>query len=94
MSPNLGEIIRDPACGTGGFLLAAHDYIVRSNPNLIKAQKTALKEETLHGCELVQGVTRLCAMNLLLHGIGGQEYEPIMVSDSLADDPGIGTTSL
>jgi len=36
----------------------------------------------------VQGVARLCAMNLLLHGIGSQEYEPIVVSDSLAGDPG------
>ena len=57
-------------------------------PNQTKAQKKALKEETLRGCELVHGVARLCAMNLLLHGIGSQDYEPIVVSDSLAGDPG------
>ena len=86
--PKPGETICDPACGTGGFLLAAHDYLVKHNPNLTKDQKRELKESTLRGCELVQGVARLCAMNLLLHGIGSQEYEPIVVSDSLAADPG------
>jgi type I restriction enzyme M protein len=60
---------------------------VKHHPNL-KAQKKALKEETLRGCELVHGVARLCAMNLLLHGIGSQDYEPIVVADSLAGDPG------
>ena len=37
---------------------------------------------------MVQGVARLCAMNILLHGIGSQEYEPVVVTDSLAADPG------
>jgi len=86
--PKPGETICDPACGTGGFLLAAHDYLVKQNPNLTKDQKKQLKESTLRGCELVQGVGRLCAMNLLLHGIGSQDYEPIVVSDALAADPG------
>ena len=86
--PKPSETICDPACGTGGFLLAAHDYLVKHNPNLTKDQKKELKESTLRGCELVQGVARLCAMNLLLHGIGSQEYEPIVVGDSLAADPG------
>ncbi|MGE3787461.1 MAG: N-6 DNA methylase [Nitrospirales bacterium] len=86
--PKPSETICDPACGTGGFLLAAHDYLVKQNPNLTKDQKKELKESTLRGCELVQGVARLCAMNLLLHGIGSQEYEPIVVGDSLAADPG------
>jgi type I restriction enzyme M protein len=86
--PKPGETICDPACGTGGFLLAAHDYLVKHNPTLTKDQKKQLKESTLRGCELVQGVARLCAMNLLLHGIGSQEYEPIVVADSLSADPG------
>jgi type I restriction enzyme M protein len=42
----------------------------------------------LKGVELVQGVARLCAMNLMLHGIGGLEGEPIEVNDSLKADPG------
>ena len=88
VAPKPGDTICDPACGTGGFLLAAHDYVVKHNPNLTKAEKRKLKEETLKGYELVQSVVRLCAMNLLLHGIGSQDFEPIEAADSLASDPG------
>ncbi|MBM3860427.1 MAG: SAM-dependent DNA methyltransferase, partial [Verrucomicrobia bacterium] len=70
MSPQPGMTICDPACGTGGFLLAAHDYIAKT-PGLDKEQKKRLRSGTLHGVELVDSVARLCAMNLLLHGIGG-----------------------
>lgn len=88
VAPKPGDTICDPACGTGGFLLAAHDYVVKHNPNLTKAEKKKLKQETLKGYELVQGVVRLCAMNLLLHGIGSQDFEPVEAADSLASDPG------
>ncbi|MHB1403825.1 MAG: type I restriction-modification system subunit M [Thiobacillus sp.] len=86
VAPQPGEQICDPACGTGGFLLAAHDYVA-SNEHLTSAEKKNLKENTFKGCELVPGVARLCAMNMLLHGIGSPEYEPVVVSDSLAADP-------
>jgi type I restriction enzyme M protein len=46
-----GETICDPACGTGGFLLAAHDYLVKHNPNLTKDQKKQLRQSTLRGCD-------------------------------------------
>jgi type I restriction enzyme M protein len=88
VAPQPKETICDPACGTGGFLLAAHDYIVEKNANLTKDQKRRLKMDALKGVELVQGVARLCAMNLMLHGIGGLEGEPIEVNDSLKADPG------
>jgi len=88
MAPNPGETVSDPACGTGGFLLAAHDYVVKHNPHLTRPQQKQLKEETFKGWELVQATARLCAMNMLLHGIGSQDFEPIVVSDSLAADPG------
>jgi len=88
VAPKPGDTICDPACGTGGFLLAAHDYVVKHNPNLTKPEKKKLKQETLKGYELVQGVVRLCAMNLLLHGIGSQDFEPVEAADSLASDPG------
>jgi hypothetical protein len=54
---------------TGGFLLAAHEFILRQK--LDKSQLRYLNTEQLRGVELVDGVARLCAMNLLLHGIGG-----------------------
>jgi len=88
MAPKPGETVSDPACGTGGFLLAAHDHVVKHNPHLTKDQRKKLKEETFKGWELVQATARLCAMNMLLHGIGSQDFEPIVVSDSLAADPG------
>jgi type I restriction enzyme M protein len=90
MAPQPGETICDPACGTGGFLLAAHDYVVDHNPNLTKAEKVALKDGTFKGWELVQSTARLCAMNLMLHGIGagnGSGDLPLLVADSLAADP-------
>jgi type I restriction enzyme M protein len=87
MCPEPGTMICDPACGTGGFLLAAHDYIVEHN-KLDKVQKRFLKEEALHGVEIVDNTARLCAMNLLLHGIENDERPPIVVDDSLKADPG------
>ncbi len=91
MQPKPGESICDPACGTGGFLLAAHDYIARHHPNLDKDQKRHLKLDALHGVEIVDNVTRLCAMNLFLHGIGPSGDEtppPVRTDDSLRADPG------
>jgi type I restriction enzyme M protein len=88
IDPQPKETICDPACGTGGFILAAHDYIVAQNPNMTKTDKKNLKENIFKGWELVQSTARLCAMNLMLHGIGSDEKLPIMVSDSLAADPG------
>jgi type I restriction enzyme M protein len=88
IAPKPGDTICDPACGTGGFLLLTHDYIVKHNPNMTKGEKRKLKENTFKGWELVQSTVRLCAMNLMLHGIGGQEDLPIIPGDSLASDPG------
>ncbi|WP_152050387.1 class I SAM-dependent DNA methyltransferase [Tautonia marina] len=91
MRPQPGETICDPACGTGGFLLAAHDFIAQHNPSLDRDQKRHLKLEALRGIEIVDGVTRLCAMNLLLHGVGPDADEatpPVSTDDSLRSDPG------
>jgi len=91
MRPKPGETICDPACGTGGFLLAAHDYIVRNYPNLTREEREHLKYDALRGVDIVDGVTRLCAMNLLLHGIGpmdGERELPVRTDDSLRQDPG------
>ncbi len=88
IAPKPGETICDPACGTGGFLLAAHDYIVKHNPTSPRTKSEHLKQGTFKGWELVEGAARLCAMNLLLHGIGSGGDQPIVVADSLAADPG------
>ncbi len=88
MRPEPGAAICDPACGTGGFLLAAHDYIEKSNPVMDQGQKDHLKHNALHGWEIVDGAARLGVMNLYLRGIGGDETN-IVVDDSLRDKPGV-----
>ena len=89
VAPQPGQAICDPACGTGGFLLAAHDYLAKHH-QLDRAQKKKLKSGTFFGIELVDSVTRLCAMNLLLHGIGGESEEdlPVVTKDALAGKHG------
>jgi type I restriction enzyme M protein len=90
MAPKPGQTICDPACGTGGFLLAAHDFL-SNHHSLDRAQKKSLRDSTLFGFELVDSVTRLCAMNLLLHGIGGDADAtdlPITTKDALAGKHG------
>jgi type I restriction enzyme M protein len=89
VAPQPGQAICDPACGTGGFLLAAHDYLAKHHA-LDRAQKKKLKGGTFFGIELVDSVTRLCAMNLLLHGIGGdlEEDLPVVTKDALAGKHG------
>jgi len=88
VAPKPGETICDPACGTAGFLLAAHDFLVANNTNLTKAEKKHLKDHAMRGWELVQSTARLAAMNLMLHGIGSDANVPVLVSDALASDPG------
>jgi type I restriction enzyme M protein len=88
--PKPGETICDPACGTGGFLLAAHEFVAKTY-QLDADQKRHLRLEALHGVDIVDGVVRLCAMNLLLHGIGPTVEggdPPVRAGDSLAADPG------
>jgi|SRR5919198_563097 hypothetical protein len=73
------------------FLLAAHDYIVKHNATLDKDQKKPLKLDALGGVDIVDGVVRLCAMNLPLHCIGPQEKsddEPALREDEDAVDLG------
>ena len=88
MRPDPDITICDPACGTAGFLLAAHDYIEKSNPVMDQGQKEHLKHHALHGWEIVDGAARLAVMNLYLRGIGGDETN-IVVDDSLRDKPSV-----
>jgi type I restriction enzyme M protein len=84
MQPKPGEVMCDPAGGTGGFILATHDFI-RRHYRLDKAQLRHLNTEALRCVELVDSVARLCCMNLLLHGIGGDPDAPVpvLVKDAL-----------
>src|SRR3989338_3793562 len=86
MKPQPGIKIHDPACGTGGFLLSAYNYIVK-NHKLNRDEKEILKHKTFSGNEIVPMAARLCVMNLYLHGINGEE-NPINLNDSLKKNPG------
>ena len=76
MRPEPLRTIADPACGTGGFFLAAHDFLRNpDNYRLDRTQKQFLKSRTFHGHEIVANTRRLCLMNLVLHGIGDIDTE-------------------
>ena len=69
-----------PACGTGGFLLAAYDYMKDQSPDLSKQE--FLNNKALHGVDNTPLVVTLASMNLYLHGIG-TDRSPITCDDSL-----------
>ncbi len=89
MLPESGDRICDPACGTGGFFLGAYQSIVERFPHLTPDQAAHLRSGAFTGWEIADLPARLCAMNLLLHGIESPESDsPINVDDALRDDPG------
>lgn len=85
VQPQPGEIIQDPAAGTGGFIVAADRYIKDHTDDLYKlptAEAHFQRRQAYTGIELVADTHRLCLMNLMLHGI-----ESIVQSgDALAPD--------
>lgn len=71
LRPEPNKTIADPACGTGGFFLAAYDFLVDpKNYQLDQAQKRFLKHNTFFGNEIVANTRRMCLMNMFLHNIG------------------------
>ncbi|MAI45523.1 MAG: SAM-dependent DNA methyltransferase [Hyphomicrobiaceae bacterium TMED74] len=83
--PMPGNTIHDPSVGTGGFLLAAYEFMKEQTSDRKKLAK--LRTDTFTGTDIVPEVVRLCAMNLYLHGIGTSE-SPITERDALASDTG------
>jgi len=78
IKPQPGEIIQDPAAGTGGFLIAAERTIRAATDEYhalpLKQQEFQI-HHALYGMENVQGVYRLLLMNLFLHGIDSWHVE-------------------
>ncbi|MCA9063598.1 MAG: SAM-dependent DNA methyltransferase [Planctomycetaceae bacterium] len=84
------DTVSDPPSGTGGFLLAAHQFVVDEyGKELDKDQKKHLRTKFISDSELVPNTARLCIMNLYLHRIGvDADACPIRSGvDSLASDP-------
>ena len=89
VQPRLGETITDPACCTGGFLIASYAYLVQQyGDELFSAAGRRLQSGAITGQELVRETARLGLMNMLLHGIGSSDGKPLInVQDSLAKSP-------
>ncbi|WP_435260965.1 N-6 DNA methylase [Tenacibaculum sp. nBUS_03] len=88
VQPKPEKTIADPSCGTGGFFLAAYDYIVEKH-DLNREQKAFLKNQTFYGNEIVANTRRMCLMNMYLHNIGEIDGESTISSnDSLISDDG------
>ena len=84
VNPKITETVIDPACGTGGFLLAAYDYMKSQSQD--KAKRDFLRDKALHGYDNTALVVTLASMNLYLHGIG-TDRSPILCQDSLEKAP-------
>ncbi len=87
VDPEPSQTVCDPACGTGGFLLAAYDHMKIKPAARDRRTATKLREEGFQGYDIVPEVVRLCAMNLYLHGIGGA-VSPVEQRDALLADTG------
>jgi len=88
VQPEPLKTIMDPSCGTGGFFLAAYDYITENNA-LDRDQKEFLKTKTFYGNEIVANTRRMCLMNMFLHNIGEIDGETFISStDALVADEG------
>jgi type I restriction enzyme M protein len=86
MGPTASTRVADPAAGTGGFLLSAYEHMKTETLDI--DQKKFLRDEALRGWEIVDATARLCAMNLLLHGIGTPEGDSLItVDDALRSAP-------
>ena len=84
VQPKIGETVCDPACGTGGFLLAAYDCMKQQSQD--KDKRDFLNNKALHGVDNTPLVVTLASMNLYLHGIG-TDRSPIACEDSLEKEP-------
>jgi len=88
MKPTPEDTVCDPACGTAGFLLAAHSYVSKHfGSQLDPDQKKHLRTRFVHGWELVPSTGRLAVMNILLHGVNADPCPIHSGVDSLAKDP-------
>lgn len=82
VDPKIDETVADPACGTGGFLLAAYEHMKGQSKDIEKQK--FLKNHALFGADNTALVVTLASMNLYLHDIGVNK-SPIAYQDSLID---------
>lgn len=84
VKPQVGERCNDPACGTFGFMIAAHQYVADQTDDFFDVDVETEKferEEAFTGTELVHDTHRLALMNAMLHNIEGE----IILGDTLSN---------
>lgn len=89
MKPQPGEIIQDPAAGTGGFLIEADRYIKQHTDalfDLTEEQQEFQRKRAIVGMELVPDTQRLALMNCMLHDIEGGGLGPIWLGNTLSGE--------
>ena len=84
VDPKITETVADPACGTGGFLLAAFEHMKTQSKEISK--QNFLRNNAFFGADNTPLVVTLASMNLYLHGIG-IDRSPIICDDSLEKEP-------
>ena len=90
VKPRAGELIQDPAAGTGGFLINAYRHIHDATDGLStlpEAKANWVRKEGFIGVELVPETHRLLLMNAMLHGMEGRLSLGDTLSPSGADLP-------
>jgi type I restriction enzyme M protein len=84
--PHRDFTICDPACGTGGFLVSAYEWLMNQTKGgaLERDVITRIRKKTYFGQELVARPRRLALMNLVLHGL----QPTIILGDTIGEPPG------
>ncbi|MFG2227656.1 class I SAM-dependent DNA methyltransferase [Streptomyces sp. NPDC048644] len=90
IQPELTDTVADPACGTGGFLIGVHEYLIQHQLDRATSDERAryYRAQRFRGYELVPRTAQLVTANLLLHGMAfAEEPALIAVGDALAQPP-------
>jgi type I restriction enzyme M protein len=89
MNPQTNQLILDPACGSGGFLLNAMDLVREQakkeyGDGTISAYRMwhDFAKDNLYGIDINDQIARVCKMNMILHDDG---HSNVISVDSLID---------